>query len=84
MNLREHEADGRFLYAELCVVVGELLECAFQSAQGFRLQQIQSCAKDPVSLRARLEQIDAIETDDIESVHKDLADGGSYFTQIMI
>jgi len=73
MNIDEYESSGRALYAELCDVVAELLDRAIQNAQGFRLQQIQSRAKDPISLRARLEQAGAIESVEIETVRKDLA-----------
>ena len=73
MNIDEYESSGRALYAELCDVVAELLDRAIQNAQGFRLQQIQSRAKDPISLRARLKQAGAIESEEIETVRKDLA-----------
>lgn len=73
MNIAEYESEGRALYAELCDVVAELLDRAIQNAQGFRLQQIQSRAKDPISLRARLEQTGAIESEEIETLRKDLA-----------
>ena len=73
MNILEYESSGHALYAELCNVVAELLDRAIQNAEGFRLQQIQSRAKDPISLRARLAQVGAVESDEIETLRKDLA-----------
>jgi len=73
MNISQYESSGRALYAEFCIVVAELLDRAIRNAQGFKLQQIQSRAKDPDSLRARLKQAGAIESEEIEVLRKDLA-----------
>ncbi|MEM6831979.1 MAG: RelA/SpoT domain-containing protein [Pseudomonadota bacterium] len=73
MNMVEYESSGRALYAELCNVIAELLGRAIHDAQGFRLQQIQSRAKDPASLRARLKQLGGVESEEIEALRKDLA-----------
>ena len=73
MDITDYETSGRELYAEFCGIVAKLLERAIQGEQGYRLQQIQSRAKDPFSLRARLEEADAVESDQIENLRKDLA-----------
>lgn len=73
MNITEYESTGHALYDEFCKSVAGLLEQAIQGETGYRLQQIQSRAKDPFSLRARLEEKNAIESNEIETLRKDLA-----------
>ncbi len=73
MDITQYELNGRALYAEYCEIVAKLLEQAIQGAQGYRLQQIQSRAKDPCSLRARLEERNEVDSEEIERLRKDLA-----------
>lgn len=73
MNLQEYEQGGQALYAEFCEIVADLLRRALENEPGYRLQQIQHRAKGVASLRARLEQQDALGADAIETLRKDLA-----------
>lgn len=72
MNIDEYESGGRTLYAEFCETVAKLLEQAIQGTQEYRLQHIQSRAINPFSLRTRLEEENAIDSEEIETLRKDL------------
>ena len=73
MNLEEYEKFGCQTYEALSIIVRNLLERAIESEQGYRPQQIQHRAKTIVSLTRRLEQLDALASDEIEDLRKDLA-----------
>jgi len=73
MNITEYELSGRELYVEFCEVIKRLLNQAIENDGRYRLEHIQSRAKDVDSLRARLEQEGKIESEEIEKIRKDLA-----------
>ena len=73
MNLREYETTGRQVYEDFCLVVRNLLTHALKSEGGYRLQQIQHRAKTVESLADRLEEMDETESEEIETLRKDLA-----------
>ncbi|MGO9995821.1 MAG: hypothetical protein ACLPTF_25370 [Steroidobacteraceae bacterium] len=73
MNLRTYETDGRALYARLAELVAGILNTVIRQQAELRLQQIQHRAKDPSSLRKKLERAGALESDDIGAAAKDLA-----------
>lgn len=73
MNLRTYETDGRALYARLAALVAEILNTVIRQQAELRLQQIQHRAKDPSSLRKKLERTGALDSDDIGAAAKDLA-----------
>src|SRR6185437_10467064 len=73
MNLRNYENDGSALYARLAEVVAEILSTVIRQQAGLRLQHVQHRAKEPSSLKRKLERANALETEDIAAVAKDLA-----------
>ena len=73
MNLNDYESHGLQAYQELAKIVESLLDRTIKSEGRYRLQQIQCRAKSVESLRRRLEEEDAVNSDDIESLRKDLA-----------
>jgi ppGpp synthetase/RelA/SpoT-type nucleotidyltranferase len=73
MNLRTYETDGRALYARLAELVAGILNTVIRKQAELRLQQIQHRAKDPSSLRKKLERAGELESDDIGAAAKDLA-----------
>jgi len=73
MNLRTYETDGRALYARLAALVAEILNTVIRQQAELRLQQIQHRAKDPSSLRKKLERAGALDSNDIGAAAKDLA-----------
>lgn len=73
MNLRTYETDGRALYARLAEVVAGILNTVVGQQAELRLQHIQHRAKEPSSLKNKLERVGALESDDIGAAAKDLA-----------
>ena len=73
MNLEEYEKSGRSRYKMLAKLVASLLERDITKQSEYRLQQIQHRAKTLESLRRRLNDIEQLDTDEIESHRKDLA-----------
>ena len=73
MNLREYETTGRQVYEDFCLVVRNLLTHAIKSEGGYRLQQIQHRTKTVESLAARLEEMNETESEEIETLRKDIA-----------
>ena len=73
MHLCEYETTGRQIYKNFCLVVCDLLTSAIRSEVSYRLQQIQHRAKTVESLAARLVESGNRESDNIESLRKDLA-----------
>jgi ppGpp synthetase/RelA/SpoT-type nucleotidyltranferase len=73
MNLRTYETDGRALYGRLAELVAGALNALIRQQAGLRLQHIQHRAKEPSSLKKKLERAGALESDDIAAAAKDLA-----------
>lgn len=73
MNLQEYIQEGQALYAAFCETIADLLQHSLKNDPNYRLQQIQHRAKSVSSLRTRLEQKDALGTEKIETLRKDLA-----------
>ena len=73
MTLDEYEKVGRLRYRRLAETVAAILAAAINAQGGLRLQQIQSRAKDPVSLRKKLAIRGLSDTDELASAVKDLA-----------
>lgn len=73
MDFNTYEKSGRFVYGALAQVVATILNAAILQTGGLRLQQLQQRAKDPASLRAKLEKVGAIQSSEIQDFAKDLA-----------
>jgi ppGpp synthetase/RelA/SpoT-type nucleotidyltranferase len=73
MNFETYQTVGRILYARLAEAVATILTAAIGAQPGMRLQHIQQRAKDPRSLKKKLERAGALESDDISAAAKDLA-----------
>lgn len=73
MNLRTYETDGRALYGRLAELVAGTLNTFIRQQAELRLQHIQHRAKEPSSLKKKLERAGALEYDDIAAAAKDLA-----------
>ena len=73
MNLEHFEKHARSDYGAFAEVVGNVIASAISAQPALRLQHIQHRAKAVMSLRVKLEKMNALERDDIESVVKDLA-----------
>src|SRR5450631_2830917 len=73
MNLRTYETDGRALYARLAEAVAGILSTVVRQQAELRLQHIQHRAKEPSSLKKKLERAGALESEDIGAAAKDLA-----------
>jgi ppGpp synthetase/RelA/SpoT-type nucleotidyltranferase len=73
VTLDEYERAGRLLYRRLAETVAAILGAAIQTHGGLRLQQIQSRAKDPESLRKKLAKLGLSDTDSLATAVKDLA-----------
>jgi len=73
MNFEMYEKQMHSEYAALAVTVGKILEAAIAAHPNLRLQQIKHRAKTPDSLKKKLEEINALESEHIEEVVKDLA-----------
>ena len=69
MTLDEYDKGGRLLYRRMAETVAAILAAAIQAHGALRLQQIQSRAKDPESLRKKLNKSEQADTDAV----KDLA-----------
>jgi ppGpp synthetase/RelA/SpoT-type nucleotidyltranferase len=74
MNFEEFVRDGRPRYDLFAKTIASVLRAAIGAEpQGFRLQQITSRAKDPLSLRRKLTERGLLESGSIEQELKDLA-----------
>lgn len=79
MNFEEYEREARSHYAAYGETVAAILRAAIAEAGGFRLQQVRSRAKDPASLRKKLEKrgaergVDLVAAHGLEDEIKDLA-----------
>ncbi len=73
MTLTEYETEHIGLYREFCETVRDILQKAIAAEELPRPQSIQCREKDPQKLRARLEQVNALDSNDIETLRRDLA-----------
>ena len=73
MNLSEYEQGGRALYADFARAVASILQAAIAEHDDLHLQNIQQRAKEPASLRVKLDKSGAAASADIELSAKDLA-----------
>jgi ppGpp synthetase/RelA/SpoT-type nucleotidyltranferase len=73
MNIDEYERTGRAAYASLAATIAAILTAAIKIEGGYRLQQVARRAKDPVSLRKKLQQRGIEGTVNLEADIKDLA-----------
>ena len=73
MNLEQYTSGGREAYASMAKLVAEVLYASIDRHGGLRLQQIQNRAKDPVSLREKLEKTGVLACAHVENEVKDLA-----------
>jgi hypothetical protein len=74
MNHDEYTRDGRPRYELFAKTVVAILQAAIDAGpQEFRLQQITYRAKDPVSLKRKLTELDCCDSNSIEEELKDLA-----------
>lgn len=73
MNSDEYERTRRADFKAFAEVIANILESAIRADPAYRLQQIQRREKDPRSLEIKLAKLNAVESDDIESIVKDLA-----------
>ncbi|MGH8614922.1 MAG: RelA/SpoT domain-containing protein, partial [Gammaproteobacteria bacterium] len=73
MDFNAYEKSGQFAYAALAQVVAVILVAAIKQRGELRLQQLQRRAKDPLSLRRKLEDAEALEAPEVEAIAKDLA-----------
>lgn len=73
MNFDEYEKGQFRLYSDFAEIIQFILEQAIESAGAPRPQLITCRAKDPLRLRARLEEAGHLAHPDIETVRRDLA-----------
>lgn len=73
MNFEEYEREGRATYAALATTVAKILTAAINAEEGYRLQQVNERAKQPVSLRKKLEERGITASMILENDIKDLA-----------
>ena len=73
MKFEMYESQTRNDYAGLAETVATVLTAAIQAQPSIRLQQVQHRAKDPASLKKKLEKTGDLESENIEDVVKDLA-----------
>jgi ppGpp synthetase/RelA/SpoT-type nucleotidyltranferase len=73
MNFEMYEKQMRGDYAALAETVATVLTAAIQAQPSLRLQQMKHRAKDPASLKKKLEEAGALESENIEDIVKDLA-----------
>ncbi|WP_321916977.1 RelA/SpoT domain-containing protein [Paraburkholderia sp. J11-2] len=74
MNLEDYERHGRGAYAAFASTVAAILTAAINAeGNSFRLQQVKSRAKEPASLRVKLEKRGLAGTEALEGQIKDLA-----------
>ncbi len=79
MNFSEYESERIGLYREFCETVREILDKAI-AAEGLpRPQSIQCREKHPKKLRTRLEQMNALESNEVEKLRRDLAGARAIF-----
>lgn len=73
MNLEEYEREGRAAYAAFAATVAAILSAAIGAEEAYRLQQVKERAKQPASLRKKLEELGIAATATLETDIKDLA-----------
>ncbi|MEQ7993518.1 GTP pyrophosphokinase [Xanthomonas hortorum] len=73
MNFDEYEREGAAAYDALATTIATILTAAINAEEGYRLQQVKARAKQPASLRKKLEQRNIETTATLESDIKDLA-----------
>ncbi len=73
MTFEEYEKGGRLLYRRVAETVAAILAAAITAHGSLRLQQIQSRAKEPGSLRKKLLKLGLIDTLSLGAAVKDLA-----------
>ena len=73
MNFDQYTGGQRDRYDEFASMVAEILNATIRKNSHLRLQQIQSRAKQPASLRGKLEKAGKLESNAIEDEIKDLA-----------
>ncbi len=73
MNFEEYEREGRAKYAALATTVAKILTAAINAEEGYRLQQVNERAKQPISLRKKIEERGITASIILENDIKDLA-----------
>src|ERR1700674_4036721 len=73
MNFDEYEREGRAAYAALATAVAAILTAAIGAQESYCLQQLKERAKQPASLRKKLERRGNAATGTLENDIKDLA-----------
>ena len=73
MNLAQYVAVQQDQYNDFAALVGGMLEGSIRGNRQLRLQQVQSRAKSPASLKGKLEKAGLLESNAIEDEIKDLA-----------
>ncbi len=73
MNVEGYEREGQATYASLATTVAAILMSAVVAEGGYRLQQVNKRAKQPSSLRKKLQQREIEATTTLENDIKDLA-----------
>jgi len=73
MDIEEFEREGQGKYAVFAMTVAAILTAAIGAETGYRLQQVKERAKQPASLRKKLEQRGIEATTTLEDNIKDLA-----------
>jgi hypothetical protein len=73
MKFGDYESEHIALYREFCYTVRDILEKAIAAAGLPRPQSMQCREKDSKKLKARLEELGALESDSIETLRRDLA-----------
>jgi ppGpp synthetase/RelA/SpoT-type nucleotidyltranferase len=73
MTFEEYETNKITLYREFCETVRSILERAIAAASLPRPQSLQCRSKDPKRLKKRLEELGALDAENIEQLRRDLA-----------
>src|SRR5882757_3087567 len=73
MRFQDYEGGNVALYREFSGTVRDILEKAIAAADLPRPQSMQCREKDPQKLKARLQEQDALQSDSIETLRRDLA-----------
>ena len=73
MNLAQYVAGQQGRYKDFAELVEGMLETSIRENRQLRFQQVQSRAKNPVSLKGKLEKVGLLESNAIEDEIKDLA-----------
>lgn len=73
MDIEDYERKGQAAYAALAATIAAILTAAIGVEEGYRLQQVKARAKEPASLRKKLEQRGIAATTTLEEDIKDLA-----------